>query len=78
MFLGSDGIILRVGVIEFAFLFKLLFVPFEVFNHQIFPGQLIVVSVVVHFLVCLEVKMVQYLVDRVSFHPEQVPVLTSE
>ena len=66
---------LRVGILEFAFLFELFLVSLEVLDHEIFPGEFIVVSKMIDLLMRLQVKVVEYLVYAVSLDPQQVPVL---
>ena len=61
---------LRVGIFEFAFLFKLLLMPFKVLDHQILPREFIMVPEVIHSLVRLQMEMVEDIVDAVAFDPE--------
>ena len=64
------------SLIETAFLFDLFLVSLQVLDHQIFPSQLEMIPVMVDSLGWIQVKVVQYFINCVPFHPKNVPVLT--
>ena len=57
------------GFVESTLLFYLLFVPFEVLDHEIFSRQLKVIPVVIDPLRRVQVEIIQYFVDGITFDP---------
>lgn len=60
---------------HFALTLELLFVSLEILDHKVLSSELVVVAEVVDFLVRLQVVVVENVVDLVSLHPENVPVV---
>jgi len=57
------------GVLRSAFFLLLLLVPFEILDHQIFSGQLKMISIMVNSLMWLQMEMIKYFIDGISLDP---------
>ena len=71
---GEEVILISLG--DLALSLQLLLVPLQVLHHQILPGQLVVVPVMIYALMRLQMTMVHDVVDLVSFDPKDVPVIS--
>ena len=64
--------------IKSAFLFNLFFVPLKILDHEILSGEFEMISVMVDSLSWVQMEVVQNVVDGVSLHPKDVPVLADK
>ena len=64
--------------IESTFLFNLFFVPLKILDHEILSGEFEMISVMVDSLSWVQMEVVQNVVNGVSLHPKDVPVLADK
>lgn len=67
---------LRIGILELALFFELFLMTLQILDHEVLPGEFVVVSEVIHSLMRLQMEVVKYVIDAVPLYPQQVPVLT--
>lgn len=65
------------SLFESALLLNLLLISLQVLDHQVFSRQLKVVPVMIDPLCWVQMEVVQYFINGISFDPQDVPVLPS-
>lgn len=66
---------LRISILELALFFELFLMALQILDHEVLPGEFVVVSEVIHSLMRLQMEVVKYVIDAVPLYPQQVPVL---
>lgn len=72
---GRREEVIRVGLLDLALAVQHLLMALKILDHEILPRELIVVTEMIDLLVSLQMVMIQDVVDLITLHPEDVPII---